>query len=113
MSTLGDSDAQPLPEEVLAAGLIPPDDGLSTSAEAAEDATAAAATTDTLSNELQTDVVQEATQVQIDAPEAPAPSEGAELDPDSTAALIQVATSAWICQNSMSPVYHLQQIVQL
>ena len=99
VNTPGNSDAQPLPEEVLAAGLIPPHHGVSTSAETTEEPTAAAATTDTLSNELQSAVVQEAPQVQIDAPEVPAPSstsKDAELDPDSTAALIQVATSAQI-----------------
>lgn len=97
VSTADDSDNQPQPEEVLAAGLIPPDHGVGTSAEAARESSAAAETTDTLSNELQTDVVQEAPQVQIDAPEAPAPSsssQGAELNPNSTAALIQVAISA-------------------
>ena len=105
----GDSDVQPLPEEVLAAGLIPPHPGLSRSAETAEESIAAAAITDTLSNELQTDVVQQAPQVQIQAPEVPAPSstsKATELDPNSTAALIQVSPSQWVCQSSMSPVYH-------
>lgn len=86
-------DAQPLPEEVLAAGLIPPDGGVSTTSEAAEELTADAEATDTLSKEHQIDVVQEAPQVQLAVPEGLAPastSEGAELDPNSTAALIQV-----------------------
>lgn len=101
VSTADDSDIQPQPEEVLAAGLIPPDRGVSTSAEAARESSAAAEIIDTLSNELQTAIVQDMPQVQIEAPEAPAlssTSEGAEINPNSTAALIQVASSAWVYQ---------------
>lgn len=100
------ADAQPLPEEVLAAGLIPPDGGVSTISVAAEESTADADATDTLSKEQQTDVVQETPQVQIAVPEEPAPPSTSELDPNSTAALIQVFSSACTCQNSTSPVLH-------
>lgn len=101
------ADAQPLPEEILAAGLIPPDGGVSTASVAAEETTANADATDTLNKEQQNDVVQEVPQVQIAVPKGLAPtstSEGNELDPSSTAALIQVFSAAGTCQDSSSAV---------
>lgn len=104
------ADAQPLPEEILAAGLIPLVGEASTTSVAAEGTTASVEATDTLSKEQQSDVVQEAPQVQMAVPEEPAPtstSQGTGLDPSSTAALIQVVSSAGTCENYRSPVYHL------
>lgn len=91
------ADDQPLPEETLAAGLIPPDQGVSMDAEATQEATAAADATSTLSDDLQTDTHQQAAESHAAGAEEPAvtdTSTGAELDPSSTAALIQVTRNS-------------------
>lgn len=93
MSVPNFADDQPLPEEILAAALIPPDQGVSIDAEATQESTAAADATSTLRDDLQTDTHQQAAESQTAGAEEPAvtdTSTGAELDPSSTAALIQV-----------------------
>ncbi|KAL3136322.1 hypothetical protein ABBQ38_005586 [Trebouxia sp. C0009 RCD-2024] len=87
----GIPDKQPLPEEILAAGLIPPDQGI-VSAEATEESAAAADATSTLEEDVQTDTSQQAGASQVAGAEEPALTDtlaSAELSPSSTAALIQ------------------------
>lgn len=93
----GIPDKQPLPEEILAAGLIPPDQGI-VSAEATEESAAAADATSTLEEDVQTDTSQQAGASQVAGAEEPALTDtlaSAELSPSSTAALIQVIRTAW------------------
>ncbi|KAL3147376.1 hypothetical protein ABBQ32_002856 [Trebouxia sp. C0010 RCD-2024] len=88
----GVPDNQPLPEEILAAGLIPPDQGV-IFAEATEESAAAADATSTLEEDVQTDTSQQAGASQVARAEEPAltdTSASAELPSlSSTAALIQ------------------------
>lgn len=87
---------QLLPEEVLAQGLIPADDPASVSAESAAEAIAAVDVLGTSNSDLPPVDGEQAAQVQLpEAEEASAASisgatNGAEHDPNSTAALIQV-----------------------